>query len=107
MQSKTWTHYKVLLRDKRFYILLLALVALAFNFWLSSRYPSLNTKAMMSGSLVLEDFLSFDAHLGKLINPSWWEAILTTYINWLYTNKQGMIFGLSFCCASHVFPCTH
>ena len=50
----------------------------------------------MSNSMVLGDFLSFDAHVPKLMNPQWWEAIFTTYINWLYTNKQGMIFGLSF-----------
>jgi hypothetical protein len=94
---ETWYSGKrVLFRDKRFYLLVVTILVLLLNFWLGSRYPSLNSKAMMSGSLVLEDLLSFDAHASKLLNPQWWEAIWTTYVNWLYTNKQGMIFGLSF-----------
>ncbi|OAN73550.1 hypothetical protein A8B78_18315 [Jannaschia sp. EhC01] len=51
--------------DKRLILLSLLLVAIAAGFWLTSRYPSLNTKAMMGGQISLEDGLSFDALLAN------------------------------------------
>ena len=39
----------------------LIVVVLAYLFWTGSRYPALDEKAMMSGAILLEDALSFEA----------------------------------------------
>lgn len=88
------------LQDKRMVMLLLILATLAFNFWTGSRYPSLDAKAMMAGSLEMEDGLSFDATIENTIEAAgltgWTAKTAVTYVNWLFTNKQGMIFGMMF-----------
>lgn len=72
----------------------LLVIAFAVNFWSQSRYPSLNDKAMMSGTIQLEDPLSFEVVLP--IEPGYpiWKKIAYTTINWLNTNRNGMIFGV-------------
>ena len=74
----------------------LLVVVLAFLFWTESRYPSLNNKAIMEGSIQLEDPLSFEALL--TVDPSMpmWKKIVFTTINWVKTNKNGMTFGVLF-----------
>ena len=78
----------------RFFIALALLSVIAFMFWTSSRYPSLGDKALMAGSIQLEDPLSFEALY--TIEPQFpvWKKILLTTINWLDTNRKGMIFGV-------------
>lgn len=71
------------------------LVALfATLFWTQSRYPALNDKAIMEGSIQLEDPLSFESLLS--VDPSFpmWKKIIYTTINWVKTNKNGMTFGI-------------
>jgi len=87
---------KSLCRDKRFAVLSLGLLLLVAAFWLLSRYPALDAKAMMAGSLNLDDGLSFDALLAHSPSFGWLQASFTTYLNWLYSNHQGMLFGLGF-----------
>jgi uncharacterized membrane protein YraQ (UPF0718 family) len=72
------------------------IVVLAAMFWSQSRYPSLNNKAMMSGTIQLEDPLSFEVLLP--VDPSFpvWKKIVYTTINWIKTNKNGMLFGVFF-----------
>ena len=48
-------------RGLQFLLSLLIVATLAYLFWTGSRYPSLNEKAMMSGAILLEDALSFEA----------------------------------------------
>ena len=71
-------------------------IILAVMFWSQSRYPSLNDKAIMSGSIQLEDPLSFEVLLP--IDPVYpvWKKIAFTTVNWVKTNKNGMIFGVLF-----------
>lgn len=71
-------------------------VVLAFLFWTESRYPSLNNKAIMEGSIQLEDPLSFESLL--TVDPSMpmWKKIAYTTINWVKTNRKGMTFGVLF-----------
>jgi len=73
-----------------------ALTALAAVFWLQSRYPNLNDKALMGGALELQDPLSFEAKYQ--LDPTWplWKRIGYTAINWVYTNRRGMMFGVLF-----------
>jgi len=74
----------------------LLVFVLAFLFWTESRYPSLNNKAIMEGSIQLEDPLSFESML--TVDPSMpmWKKIAFTTINWIKTNKNGMTFGVLF-----------
>ncbi len=82
--------------DKRFFLLSALLASLTSYFWLASRYPALNQKALMGGDLVLEDGLSFDAWFLPEQVPEWLPQFVLTFINWLHTNQNGMLFGLGF-----------
>lgn len=75
---------------------LVLLVVVAFLFWTGSRYPDLNDKALMGGSIQLQDPLSFEARYQ--IDPSWaiWKKIGFTTLNWIFTNLRGMTFGVLF-----------
>jgi uncharacterized membrane protein YraQ (UPF0718 family) len=79
-------------------ILLAALVVavLAFYFWSQSRYPQLNDKAVMSGTIQLEDPLSFEAAIQFEPTAPLWQKIAYTTINWVKTNRRGMTFGVLF-----------
>ncbi|MCF2872325.1 FG-GAP-like repeat-containing protein [Octadecabacter sp. G9-8] len=87
---------RLFLSDKRLILLGLLLLAIAAGFWLSSRYPSLNTKAMMGGQISLEDGLSYDALFSNSAQAGTMHAIWLTFINWVNTNIKGMTFGLAF-----------
>ena len=75
---------------------LLLLVTIAMFFWFQSRYPDLNDKALMGGAIELQDPLSFEARYQ--IDPVWpvWKKIFYTTINWMFTNRRGMMFGVLF-----------
>jgi len=87
---------KALFSDRRFLLLFGLIIAIAWVFWTSSRYPALDTKALMAGSLNMQDGLSFDAWLTHRNGESWVEKVIVTFLNWIYTNRQGMGFGLLF-----------
>ena len=69
-------------------------LVLAVLFWSGSRYPSLDEKAMMSGALVLEDPLSFEAVIPVDPNAGFERRVMVSTVNWIDTNKKGMTFGL-------------
>ena len=75
---------------------LMILVMTGYIFWLESRYPNLNDKALMGGAFELQDPLSFEARYQ--LDPGWplWKKIGYTTINWIYTNRRGMMFGVIF-----------
>ena len=79
---------------KRALILVVLLVCLAAVFWTQSRYPALDEKAMMSGAIQLEDPLSFEAKFPTSPDMPLLKRMWLTTLNWLYTNKQGMTFGI-------------
>lgn len=72
------------------------LASIALYFWTQSRIPALDDKAPMSGSIVLEDPLSFEARYP--IDPAdpLWKRIAYTAVNWGFTNRVGMTFGVCF-----------
>jgi len=74
----------------------LVVLALAFYFWSQSRYPQLNDKAMMSGTIQLEDPLSFEAAIQFEPTTPLWKKIGYTTLNWINTNRRGMTFGVLF-----------
>jgi uncharacterized membrane protein YraQ (UPF0718 family) len=71
-------------------------VTIAVLFWGESRYPSLNDKALVSGSIQLEDPLSFEAAFPVHDGMPMWQKIGYTTLNWIDTNTNGMIFGVLF-----------
>ncbi len=73
-----------------------ALLAIASVFWLESRYPNLQDKALMGEAIKLQDPLSFEARFE--LDPTWqvWKKIFYTSVNWVYTNRRGMMFGVLF-----------
>jgi uncharacterized membrane protein YraQ (UPF0718 family) len=80
--------------NKRILIVSAVTVVTAVIFWSGSRYPSLDQKAIMGGSAVLEDPLAFEASIQIQPNDGTLERVVYTTINWIETNLQGMAFGL-------------
>jgi len=70
------------------------LVTLAATFWMIARYPDLDDKALMGGAITLEDPLSFEAAIPITEDQSVVERIAFTTLNWLSTNRNGMLFGV-------------
>lgn len=81
--------------DFRLVVSLTAILGLLAVFWLGSRYPALNEKAMMGGDTGLSG-LAFDIVLDIFPNSSlWWQLVANT-ANWIATNLKGMTFGVLF-----------
>jgi len=80
--------------NKRIWVICGVIVVTAVTFWSGSRYPSLGEKAIMGGSAVLEDPLSFEASIQIQTNDGIVERVVYTTINWIETNLEGMAFGL-------------
>lgn len=76
----------------------LLILLMASYFWLQSRYPALNQKAMM-GAAVEISAIGFDTVVEVTDADSTWRQIGANTINWMYTNKQGMTFGVLFAAA--------
>ena len=77
-------------------ILIGSLMALlAFEFWAGSRYPALNEKLMMGVATPLAG-LAFSPLLAVAPDETVLRRILFETINWVYTNRQGMTFGVLF-----------
>lgn len=84
----------VLNYNKRILFVFTVIVVVAVTFWSGSRYPSLDEKALMGGSARLEDPLSFEASIQIQPSDGAIRRIVSTTINWLETNLEGMAFGL-------------
>lgn len=85
----------MLTKNKQLLLSILLMLIVALTFWLSSRYPALNEKAMMGDQTAISG-IAFDELIPVLETSVWWEKITFNFINWAYTNKQGMTFGLLF-----------
>ncbi|MGY3439611.1 MULTISPECIES: FG-GAP-like repeat-containing protein [unclassified Marinovum] len=83
----------------RFFLAALIVLLLAYLFWTGSRYPALDEKAMMSGAIQLEDPIGFEAKIQLTSDMGFAERVAVSTLNWINTNKKGMIFGLLFAAA--------
>ena len=81
---------------KRLAMAALVMAALATVFWTTSRYPSLDEKAMMGGAIQLEDPLGFEALIALDPAVPVVERVAVSTVNWINTNKKGMMFGWLF-----------
>lgn len=83
------------LRKKRLLIVSVLMAALAAGFWSGSRYPALNEKAEMGTETPLSG-LGFSSLLEVDPDQDFATRVLVTTANWVYTNRQGMTFGVLF-----------
>ena len=85
---------KSIFKSLRILLVIAVIVATAVTFWIGSRYPSLDEKAIMGRSALLEDPLAFEALIQIQRSDSLPERIVYTTINWVETVLEGMAFGL-------------
>src|SRR5215831_17951964 len=83
------------LRDKRFILVLILTAMVAAYFWGGSRYPALNEKLMM-GTHTPFSGLAFSTIVKIPADEKLIPRIFYSTVNWAYTNRQGMTFGLIF-----------
>ncbi|MDW3196127.1 MAG: FG-GAP-like repeat-containing protein [Cytophagales bacterium] len=74
---------------------LIFILSVALAFWLGSRYPQLNEKAMMGGDMPVMG-ISFDIKQEVVEEDPFLLKVFYHTINWIDTNKKGMMFGLLF-----------
>lgn len=71
-------------------------IGIALFFWIDSRYPSLLKKLHTGKSVHLSGALSFDALMPVTQGMSTLTRIGHTWVNWMWTNRIGMSFGICF-----------
>jgi hypothetical protein len=71
-------------------------LAIGLYFWLDSRYPSLLKKLHSGQSIKVSGVLSFDALMPVKPEMSLPVRVERTAINWIWTNRIGMTFGICF-----------
>ena len=80
------------------YAVLAALVAagIASYFWVDSRYPALLKKLHSGKAIHVSGPLSFDALLPVTTQMPFLTRVANTAVDWAYTNRIGMTFGVFF-----------
>src|SRR5438552_17287195 len=76
-------------------ILVSAGLILVGLFWFASRYPQLVEKARHVGQ-AMPSMAYSSAVVAVAADAPAWERILATAVNWLYSMKIGMLFGVLF-----------
>jgi len=77
-------------------VALILSLAIGLYFWVDSRYPSLLKKLHSGQSIKVSGALSFDALMPVKPEMSLPVRVERTAINWMWTNRIGMTFGLGF-----------
>jgi uncharacterized membrane protein YraQ (UPF0718 family) len=71
-------------------------LGIAAYFWIDSRYPALLKKLASGKGIHVSGPLSFDALLPVTAQMPFWTRVLNTAVDWAYTNRIGMTFGVFF-----------
>jgi uncharacterized membrane protein YraQ (UPF0718 family) len=71
-------------------------LAISLYFWIDSRYPALLKKLHTGKAIQVKGALSFDALMPVTPAMSLMTRIGHTTVNWMWTNRIGMTFGLCF-----------
>lgn len=87
---------RVLLANKRLIIFSIGLITLVASFWMGSRYPELDMKSAMAGSISPSSSLNFEEVFRVGDHFPYWKKVTYSTGNWLNTNKRGMTFGILF-----------
>lgn len=85
-------------RNKKLVLIGIIIAVLAFFFWTGSRYPALNDKAIMGNEMPMTG-IGFDTLVEVDASDGTVMLIIKNTVNWAYTNKQGMTFGILFAAA--------
>lgn len=80
--------------NRRIILISIVIVAIAIGFWSTSRYPTLQGKADMTGIIHLEDTLTHEVFIHVDEKASFVEKVTYTTVNWAWTNRQGMTFAV-------------
>lgn len=78
----------------RFLYIALGIIGLCFYFWVFSRYPDLNRKAMMASHANIADTIAMFPILAVDANDPFWKKVAYTTVNWAHDNRRGMAFGV-------------
>lgn len=83
---------------RRFEIILgtVLLIGILAIFWSQQRYPALLGKLHAGNAVKVQGVISFDALLPVWPQMPRSERVGRTSVNWLWTNRYGMLFALSF-----------
>ncbi len=72
----------------------MVIVTIAVGFWSTSRHPTLQGKADMTGLVHWEDTLTHEVFIQLDENASFVKKVGYTTINWAWTNRYGMTFAI-------------
>ncbi len=78
----------------RFALVVVLILTVCISFWVGSRYPALNEKAMMATHGTVSDTISMWPILKVQESDPVLKKIAYTSINWANDNKKGMTFGV-------------
>ena len=81
-------------RNKRFALIAASGIAIAAYFWISSRYPDLNAKAVMAQSGTVADTIAARPIIEVHRDLSFARKVAYTTVNWCWDNRKGMTFGV-------------
>ena len=87
---------KFIQSKKKLILTLGTLLLCIIYFWMEFRYPRLNEKEAMQDRINPGEVLSFDVKYPIKETDPLWEKVGKTTLNWSYTNKNGMLFGVIF-----------
>ena len=71
-------------------------ISIAVYFWVDSRYPALLKKLHSGKNIHVAGLLSFDALMPVTADMPVTTRIAHTAVNWMWTNRIGMTFGICF-----------
>lgn len=83
-------------KKKRFYTVLALIVITATYFWLESRYPTLNEKAIEANMPTVQDVLTPRPKYQVDQDLPYFKKVYLSWINWVDSNIEGMTFGVLF-----------
>ena len=84
----------MILYPKRLIFVTLLIIMVTSSFWLGSRYPALDEKAMMATSATVADTIAAFPILEVKSEYPFWKKTAYTTVNWVNDNKKGMTFGV-------------
>ena len=91
-KPKAWFRFNS--NTQRAGIITLCIAIICLYFWIYSRYPDLDAKAVMSKSGTVSDLLSVWPIFVVNEHDHYFIKIMKSYVNWIMDNKKGMAFGL-------------